>query len=162
MAVVIRRAQPSDATAILQLIRQLGYEVDAAAASDRLSRILARDDQQFLLADANGRTVGWIHVLRSEYVESDTSAVIGGLVVDRSHRRQGVGRLHIEAAEAWAGHEGCSIVRLQSSSSRADAHLFYERLGYTNLKTQYAFVKPVAETPQDLRRLIPSVEPSSH
>lgn len=161
MPVVIRPAQPSDATAIVELTRELGYEVDAAAASDRLSRILTSHDQQFLVAAANGRTVGWIHVLRSEYVESDTCAVIGGLVVDRSHRRQGVGRLLLQAAEAWARHEGCPIVRLSSSSSRTDAHRFYERLGYTNLKTQYAFVKPVAETPQDLRRLIPRVEPSS-
>jgi GNAT superfamily N-acetyltransferase len=160
MPVVIRPAQSSDTTAILQLTRQLGYEVDETAASARLSRILTRRDQQVLVASAD-EIVGWIHVLLSEYVESDAAAVIGGLVVDRSHRRQGVGRLLVEGAEAWARRESCSIVRLQSSSTRADAHRFYEGLGYTNIKTQYSFVKSVAGTSQDLRRLVPHVEPSS-
>jgi len=160
MPVVIRPAQLSDASAILHLTRQLGYEVDETAASARLSRILARRDQQVLVAAAN-EIVGWIHVLLSEYVESDAAAVIGGLVVDRSHRRQGIGRLLVEAAEAWARRESCSIVRLWSSSTRADAHRFYEGLGYTNIKTQYSFVKSVAGTSQDLRRLVPHVEPPS-
>jgi GNAT superfamily N-acetyltransferase len=129
MPMAIRSAQASDASAILHLTRQLGYEVDAAAALARLSRILARRDQEILVADADGKTVGWIHVLRSEYVESDTSAVIGGLVVDRAHRRQGVGRLLVEAVEAWARREGCSIVRLWSSSSRTDSHRFTNDYG---------------------------------
>jgi len=102
--------------------------------------------------------VGWIHVLVAEYVESDAAAVIGGLVVDRSHRRSGVGRVLVDAAEAWARQQGCAVVRLWSSSTRTEAHRFYEGLGYTNIKTQYSFAKSLAGTSQDLRRLVPRVE----
>jgi len=157
MPVVIRPAQSSDTTGILQLTRQLGYEVDETAASARLSRILARRDQQVLVAAAD-EIVGWIHVLLSEYVESDAAAVIGGLVVDRSHRRSGVGRVLVDAAEAWARQQGCGVVRLWSSSTRTEAHRFYQGLGYTNIKTQYSFAKSLAGTSQDLRRLVPRVE----
>jgi hypothetical protein len=37
----------------------------------------------------------------------------------------------------------------------------YERLRYTNIKTQYSFVKSLAGTSQDLRRFVPRVELSS-
>jgi len=47
----------------------------------------------------------------------------------------------MERAEAWAVEQGCSIVRLWSSDARTDAHRFYERLGYSHIKTQYSFVK---------------------
>jgi GNAT superfamily N-acetyltransferase len=69
--------------------------------------------------------------------------VIGGLVVDRSLRRRGIGRALLSGAEAWAIERGCAVVRLWSSVARAEAHRFHQQLGYTNLKTQYAFVKSV-------------------
>ena len=64
----------------------------------------------------------------------------------------------VEYAETWAKEQQCSIVRLWSSTARAAAHRFYERLGYRNIKTQYSFAKPL--DPGDLERLkelIPSI-----
>src|SRR5262245_26600108 len=69
-AVTIRRARPSDADAIAGLATQLGYSAESSAVSDRLSRVLARSDQEFLVADHEQRPVGWIHMLVSEYVEA--------------------------------------------------------------------------------------------
>ena len=95
-----------------------------------------------------------------EFVESAAFVVIGGLVVDRAHRKRGIGSLLMERAEEWARTQGCSLVRLWSSSIRVEAHRFYEHLGYRNIKTQYSFVKPVAAAGQDvLRSLVPKVEP---
>ena len=78
-----RAAQLSDADAIATLTKQLGYHVEASSVADRLSRILARPDQQFLIADDNGRSVGWVHMVIVEGVESGAFVVIAGLVVDR-------------------------------------------------------------------------------
>lgn len=69
--------------------------------------------------------------------------MIGGLVVDRNHRRLGIGRALMERAEVWAAERGCSMVRLTSSATRTAAHQFYEGLGYTTIKTQYSFIKPL-------------------
>ena len=77
----------------------------------------------------------------TEYVEADAFVVIGGLVVDREYRKQGIGRRLLVRAEEWAAQQGCSLVRLWSNVKRVEAHGFYERAGYTNLKTQYSFAK---------------------
>jgi predicted N-acetyltransferase YhbS len=158
-AVTIRSAQPSDAAAIAALTTQLGYHVEASAVADRLSRILARSDQQFLVADDHGETVGWIHILLSEYVEADAFVLIGGLVVDRHYRNQGIGRRLLAHAEEWARQHGCAIVRLSSSSVRTEAHAFYQRVGFAIIKTQYSFVKLLdGASPETLHGLVPKVD----
>ena len=139
----IRVARTADAGEIAQLTTQLGYDLTEEAAAGRLSRILERTDQQFFVADLSGRAIGWVHVVFVEYVDAEAFVLIGGLVVDRIHRRLGVGRALMDRAENWASERGCSMVRLTSSATRTAAHQFYESLGYTNIKTQYSFMKPL-------------------
>ena len=156
--VSVRPARLSDAEGIAHLTTQLGYEVESPAVSARLSRILARTEQQFLVAEREGRVVGWVHATLWEFVETGGFVVIGGLVVDRSMRRQGIGRALLANAEAWALAQGCSVVRLWSSIARTAAHRFYQQLGYTNIKSQYSFVKSVDPRDQsDFRGFIPQV-----
>jgi len=160
--ITIRAAHPSDADAIARLTTQLGYDLTTGDAADRLSRILSRDDQQFLIADVGGGAVGWVHVVFAEYVDAEAFVVIGGLVVDRKHRRLGVGRALMNHAETWARERGCSMVRLSSSATRHAAHQFYEDVGYTNIKTQYSFIKPLdAAAAARLRVFVPRVDPDS-
>ena len=142
-SVTIRTAIASDAAEIAQLTTQLGYDLSEADASDRLSRILLRPDQQFFVADVDGRAVAWMHVVVADYVDAEPFVAIAGLVVHRDHRRLGIGRALMDRAEVWARERGCSIVRLTSSATRRGAHRFYEALGYTNIKTQYSFIKPL-------------------
>ena len=100
-----------------------------------------------------------MHVAVAEYIESGAFAVIGGLVVDRNLRKQGIGSALMKRAEEWATKEGLSIVRLQSSSTRTASHRFYEALGYTNVKTQYAFVKSLDAGEQTAPRgFVPRIE----
>jgi GNAT superfamily N-acetyltransferase len=157
----VRAARMSDAAAICELTAQLGYDVAASAVTERLSRILSRSDQQFLVAELDGRPVGWIHLLSSEYIESGPSVSIGGLVVDSNHRRNGIGRILMHRAEVWARERGCPIVRLRSSSTRDAAHRFYEHLGYVHVKTQYSFVKSLdGREGEGLERFVPQVHKS--
>jgi GNAT superfamily N-acetyltransferase len=162
LSVTIRAARESDAYSIAELTTQLGYDVSEADAAHRLSRILPRNDQQFFVADLDSRAVGWVHVVLAEYVDAEAFVVIGGLVVDRNHRRLGIGRALMDRAEMWARERGCSIVRLTSSSTRKTAHRFYENLGYTNIKTQYSFVKPLDPVAAArVRTFVPRVDPAS-
>jgi len=156
----IRPAQSADARAIVDLTMQLGYEVAPALVAERLERMTARGDQQFLVADVDGGVVGWVHVAVMEFIETGAFAVIGGLVVDRRHRKKGIGRLLMTEAEAWARGHGCPIVRLSSSAFRTESHRFYQHLGYANIKTQYSFVKPLDRAGEDaIRGLVPRVHP---
>jgi GNAT superfamily N-acetyltransferase len=138
---------------------QFGYESDTSVVAERLSRILLRPDQQFFVAEFDGRLVGWLHAVVSEYVELETFVVISGLVVDKSHRRQGIGTLLMKHAEDWARSQGCSVVRLWSSAGRTVAHDFYQRLGYMKIKTQYSFMKSLdADRREDLNKFIPCLD----
>jgi GNAT superfamily N-acetyltransferase len=158
MHVALRLAQSSDAPSIAELTRQLGYDVDVEMLAPRLTRILARPDQQFLIAEVEGRPVGWVHGEMSEYVESEPFVVIGGLVVDKARRGQGIGRLLMDAIEAWATRQGCAVVRLWSSSTRTSAHKFYEHIGYAHVKTQYAFLKSIDGRPVEFAKFVPKVD----
>jgi GNAT superfamily N-acetyltransferase len=159
MAVLVRLARLSDADDIARLTTQLGYECDAATVAPRLARLLSRPDQQFVVAERDGRVVGWIHAVVSEYVELDAFVVIGGLVVERSHRREGIGSLLMRQVDDWARKNGYSIVRLWSSVSRTAAHEFYRELGYTQVKTQFSFVKSLDDDGiVSLARFVPRVD----
>ena len=159
MSVTMRVARIADADAIVELTRQLGYDVARSAVEVRLSRILSRDDQVFFVAEVEGRPVGWLHAALWEDIEAEAFVVIGGLVVDRNHRGKGVGRRLMDEAEEWTRTHGCSIIRLWSSSARTAAHRFYEELGYRNIKTQYSFAKALDRPGQDqLPGLVPRIE----
>jgi GNAT superfamily N-acetyltransferase len=84
-----------------------------------------------------------VHVFLCQLMESDPHAEIGGLVVDERRRGAGVGRLLLEQAETWARTQGCTSVRLRSNIIRKEAHQFYLKRGYTLVKTQHAFAKPL-------------------
>lgn len=158
----IRTARASDAGEIAHLTTQLGYDLTEGDAADRLSRILVRDDHRFLVADVDGRAVGWVHVVFAEYVDAEAFVMIGGLVVDRNHRRLGIGRALMNRAETWARERGCSMVRLTSSATRHAAHRFYEDLGYAHIKTQYSFIKPLdSAAAVRVQTFVPRVDPAS-
>ena len=155
----VRIARDSDATDLASLTAQLGYHVEPPELRVRLSRILERLDQRFIVAEDQRRVVGWLHALVVEYVETNPFVVIGGLVVDKNSRRRGIGWMLMEYAERWANEQRCSLVRLWSSAGRTGAHQFYERQGYKNIKTQYSFVKPL--TPggmEELSQFIPRID----
>jgi GNAT superfamily N-acetyltransferase len=141
MTVSIRPAQSSDASRIAELTAQLGYQLSATAAAERLAGIRAQQDHALWVADLDGHVIGWLHALVAHYMDAEPYVLIGGLVVDAAHRGQAVGRTLVAEAERWAADRGCALVRVSSSSRRTAAHRFYQQLGYTIVKTQHAFAK---------------------
>jgi GNAT superfamily N-acetyltransferase len=139
--VVVRRATPSDAESVARLCVQLGYAATAEEAAARLRAIDARSENEVLVAENAGAVVAWIDLHIEHSIAAGKSAQIAGLVVDENHRGSGVGQLLMRHAEEWARSNGCSSVRLRSNVIRAQAHEFYEKLGYKVTKTQKAFAK---------------------
>jgi GNAT superfamily N-acetyltransferase len=58
-------------------------------------------------------------------------AQIEAVRVAASHRSRGLGAAMFEWVIDEARRRGCSIVQLTTDKTRADAHRFYERLGFT-------------------------------
>jgi len=138
----IRAARITDASPIAALSEQLGYPCSTARLRRRLRNLLEDHDSGIWVAEVEDETVaGWIHVFIKQVLESDREAEIGGLVIDKAFRNQGVGRALVQRAERWAKARRLKSVYLRSNIVRKDSHGFYERLGYKIIKTQYAFRK---------------------
>ena len=145
MSVQIRRAQWPDAAVIAELFTQLGYPSATEDMMRRLPPILSSDDHRiFLATDRAGLVVGCVHVGLLVILERDLSAQIMGLVVSSAHRRQGIGRALVRAAEEWSVSRRCEMMYVRTNIVRPEAPSFYAGLGYTNAKTQFAFRKKLS------------------
>jgi GNAT superfamily N-acetyltransferase len=141
-AIQIRGARLDDADELADLNTQLGYPAEAAAVVHRLEPILASPNDAVLVAvDDADRPIGWVHVGVELALEDSDAGGIRGLVVDEKWRSQGVGRVLLERAEAWARGRGVSVLQVRSRVTRERAHAFYERSGYERIKTSYVFRK---------------------
>lgn len=142
MAYLLRQARPDDSPALADLATQLGYPSSGDDISRRLKTIAEQPGNAVLVAVSDDeQVVGWVHVFVACRVESDGFAELGGLVVRDDVRGAGIGRMLVEAAEAWARDEGLAQVRVRSNVVRAATHRFYTHLGYDTTKTQHVFAK---------------------
>lgn len=141
----IRPARPADAADLARLTTQLGYPVDPDEQGRRLAGVIARKDDTVLVAvDPADRPLAWIHLAVRRLLELGDTAQVMGLVVDEAARSGGIGAALLATGEAWARERGCRNMDVASRETRADAHRFYERQGYTCYKVSYRFHKPLA------------------
>ena len=61
---------------------------------------------------------------------------IMGIAVSCDHKRKGIGCALLEKVEEWGRCDGAVGVRLVSGASRAEAHAFYRKCGYSGDKQQ--------------------------
>jgi GNAT superfamily N-acetyltransferase len=139
--IMIREAQAKDAERIAELSTQLGYPSSTVQVTRRLAGLPRDGRHAVYVAETDGRVVGWTHVGLSLLLEADLQAEVHALVVDEAFRGLSIGAALMEQAEQWAREQNCIAVRLRSNVIRGRAHKFYERIGYSMIKTQKAFRK---------------------
>lgn len=133
----VRKALASDAQALARLNAvAMGYEYPAEKTAAQLEALLGSGRDLILVAEMDGRAVGYLHLQDYDLLYSDHLKNIMGVAVDPACRRQGIGRALLEAGEAWARSTGAAGVRLVSGESRKEAHAFYRSLGYEGSKMQ--------------------------
>lgn len=100
--------------------------VDAFRAMQR------QGGNDFLVAEETGVVVGCLQLTIIPGVSrmGATRAQIESVRVDRSQRGQKLGEALMAHAIERARAAGCSLVQLTTDKTRADAHRFYERLGF--------------------------------
>jgi GNAT superfamily N-acetyltransferase len=128
----VRRAAASDAAAIAELSTQLGYSGAEPQAAARLHALKDHPDIQALVAEQDGRVVGFVGVMVFPAFHRDgLHGYITALVVDEKVRGSGAGAALLAAAEAWFGERGVKRVNLTTALHREAAHGFYEKRDYT-------------------------------
>jgi GNAT superfamily N-acetyltransferase len=138
----IRQPEIKDAERIAILCEQLGYSATKEQIEHRLIKIQDNNSHIiYVAAVPNNSVIGWAHAHISDLIIVNNQALLFGLVVDKNYRNHGIGRLLMQHIEQWADTLGCEGVMLRSNIKRKEAHLFYEKIGYTNIKQSLTFYK---------------------
>ena len=90
------------------------------------------------VAEYQNHLVGLIHGSLMIRLTSIPFLEIVALVVKDENRRQGIGRLLVEAVEK---HCNCERIRVHCNIKRTEAHQFYSLLNYDEIKNQKVFEK---------------------
>lgn len=138
----IRQAEIKDVERIASLCEQLEYSVTNQQIEQRLAKIQNNDAHIVYVATlGNEYVIGWAHAHICDSIVIPTPAILLGLVVDQDYRFNGIGRYLMQQIERWAYLFGCESVLLRSNIKRQEAHSFYEKIGYTNIKQSVTFYK---------------------
>jgi len=146
MKLAVRLAAEADLPRVLELLEQIDDSVypprEDAGRGVRLSvfrRIAADPHQRLLVAEADGRIVGTVHLVVVPHLSRSCkpSGLLESMVVDEAHRRQGVGAALLREVQRLAREAGCYKLALSSNLARRGAHRFYSRLGWK--RTHYGF-----------------------
>ncbi|MGP4113666.1 GNAT family N-acetyltransferase [Streptomyces sp. 4N509B] len=138
----MRRARHADLAAVLHLLSQDALpapEVEIGPGDpvprvyvEAFERIDADPGQLLAVAELDGAVVGTLQLSFVPYLtrRGTPVAMVEAVRVDRRLRRRGVGEHMMRWALGQARARGCVRVQLTSNKARADAHRFYERLGF--------------------------------
>lgn len=137
---VIRRAGPGDASALVELGRAVSSEPERWLITDggwrntveerRYLRAVRRSPHAAVfVAESGGEIVGRLSLARESHPASLHVADLG-LMVEAGRRRQGIGRALLEQAVEWAREVGVAKLELHVFPYNEPAIRLYERFGF--------------------------------
>lgn len=141
--VTLRRAAAADVPAIVDLLAadQLGATRDGVSTDDDLQPYLRAFDaidadpaHLLVVAGDDGQVLATMQLsfLPGLARRGALRAQIEAVRVQDDHRRRGLGAALFQWAIEEARRRQCTLVQLTTDKSRADAHRFYERLGFVS------------------------------
>jgi RimJ/RimL family protein N-acetyltransferase len=136
----IRAAEAGDSAGLVELASAIGGEPGGWLISDStwrsvgyerryLRAIRRHPDAAVLVAELDGRLVGRLSLARDPHPASRHVADLG-LMVSAAHRRRGIGRALLGAAEEWARGAGVAKLELHVFPHNEAAIALYESCGF--------------------------------
>ena len=143
----IRKANRDDFEALGELYTEL--EKDAVmyqsehfvlspkgARSRQLEEILASENQVMLVAEDDGKVIGFAHVMLQKAkvvscLKPQTNIYLQDLVVTSTLRSKGTGTQLLNAAKEYGREKGAEFFRTQVFPMNKDGMRFYERIGFS-------------------------------
>ena len=143
MPLTYRTATEEDVAELLRLYGQLSSGrsgLSGARLRMLLRKLASYPDYAVYLALDEGAVVGTFALLIMDALGDRLApaGVVEDVVVDSSRRGRGIGKAMMEFAMEKCRLAGCYKMALSSNINRADAHRFYESLGFE--KHGYSFL----------------------
>jgi len=143
MEVLIRHMKTSDAKTVTDLSLQLGYTISVEQTIKNIEAVLSNKDHDAYVAVHNNEVIGWIGMMYSFSLESAPNCEIHGLIISDKHRGHGIGKMLVEKAKQRAKERKVNKIRLRCNVKRTETHLFYEHIGFTEVKQQKVYEFPL-------------------
>lgn len=138
--IAVRLAQPGDREQLARLRAALWPESSVEEHAQELASILGGKIPrpmalvELVAEERNGALAGFAEVgLRSHADGCDPSHPVGyleGWYVVESHRKQGIGRKLLQAAEEWGRNQGCVEMASDALITNELSQRVHEALGY--------------------------------
>src|SRR5262245_58078587 len=134
MEIFIRTITEEDAEAVNLLSTQLGYTMPIEQTLANIKLVLGTNGHSAFVAVDENKIIGWIGVAVALQIESAPFCEIRGLIVDEKYRGHGIGKLLIDKVKEWSRGTGNKTLRLRCNMIRTGSHLFYQHLGFKEVK----------------------------
>ncbi len=141
LGVRYRIATRNDVPAIVRLLAEdeLGAQRERfetplpQAYYTAFEKIQTSPNQELIVAELEGEVIGTLQLmyLPSLSYQGRTRAQVESVRIAQQLRGQGIGTGMMKWSLERARQRGCHLMQLTSHRSRADAHRFYEKLGFT-------------------------------
>ncbi len=134
MKVVLARSEYFEEVVLLFDRYRVFYKQssDLEAARNFLQERFQTNDSTIFIAHENGCGVGFTQLYPSlSSVSMKRIWILNDLFVEESHRKQGVAKLLMSAAENYARETGAVRITLATQIANVAAQTLYESLGYS-------------------------------
>ena len=143
LAITIRPAALDDTDFILSLAPRFvafdlpkgrGKRKTLAGIRGRIERDLRElpsSDRFFVVEDATGQRIGFLHLqIQRDFFSAVRACHISDLAVAAGHDGQGIGHALLEHSRQWAKDNRCKLLTLSVFSGNARARALYESAGF--------------------------------
>ena len=124
----------SELPSLLELYKQLNFDDDISEITAKgVWKNVNKQDIKYFVARENGRVIAscFICIIPNLTRGGKSIGFIENVITDTKYRRKDVGKTVIENAIKYARERNYYKVLLQSGKDRAEAHLFYESIGFS-------------------------------
>ena len=140
----IRAALAEDSRQLAALMGELGYPTTREFIERRLAQLLSTPGTKIFVADYDGKVIGLLSFSILPLLHLDGGlGRITALVVTSQFKGRGIGKRLVAEAEAFAWKNRCARIEITTGEHRADAHAFYEAVGYKQDSRRFVKTKPV-------------------
>ena len=130
---------------LASLMEQENISIPQTELKGRMTSLPEQD--RLLLAVQGDHLIGYAHLRITPSLHTEEAAEVLAIIVERTHRRKGIGRRLILAAESWARQSKRAHLILSTDVTRTAAHAFYSALGYELSATKVEFVRILSDLP---------------